>query len=64
MAPSGRINLETLNKEIERLSFMWGEGEISQSGSILREVLGEEKILKLDLFDQMQIEKMIEVCQK
>jgi transcriptional regulatory protein RtcR len=62
MAPGGRINMETLNEEIDRLNSMWRETKVSETGSNLKEVLGEEKALELDLFDQMQIEKVIDIC--
>ncbi|MGV7220610.1 MAG: RNA repair transcriptional activator RtcR [Nitrospinales bacterium] len=64
MAPGGRINLETLNEEIERLRDLWKDEKISQADSMLKEILGEEKAFELDLFDQMQIERVIEVCRK
>jgi sigma54-dependent transcription regulator len=31
----------------------------SEADSVLKEILGEEKAIELDLFDQMQIEKVI-----
>ena len=45
-------------------TILQGERRIAQTGFMLKEVLREERTLELDLFDQMQIEKVIEVCQK
>jgi transcriptional regulatory protein RtcR len=60
LALGGRITRELVDEEIARLKASW----ISSDGGErdLREVLGEDRVAELDLFDQTQLTKVMQVC--
>lgn len=63
LAPSGRINAEIVDEEIERLTRSWrrpGEGDADQARLV--ELLGEEGAADLDPFDAVQLAHVIKVC--
>ncbi len=60
LADGGRITDEHVNAEIERLQSAWSEP--ASDNKQLAEMLGEDAVAALDLFDQMQLARVIEVC--
>jgi len=69
LADSGRITLELVRAEIERLEWMWqkhqcGNQDALTAQSNMAKLMGEEHWDALDLFDQMQLQAVVEVCQK
>jgi transcriptional regulatory protein RtcR len=62
LALGGRISVELVAEEIERLQFAWTgpAGESSDDG--LRAILGEERLAGTDIFDRVQLAHVIEVC--
>ena len=62
LAPGGRINNETVVEEIDRLKSSWRRDAAEDNDDILLEVLGEEQLNKIDLFDQMQLGHVLKVC--
>lgn len=68
LATGGRINEEIVEQEIQRLSFDWSayqHDEIGQSQvSMLHEVLSEDALVRMDLFDRLQLAEVVSVCQK
>ena len=76
LAPGGRIRVEEVKEEIARLTNDWRANsqapkkkrESAQPAgpvgapSLLEEILSEDKLSSVDLFDRAQLEKTIEVC--
>ncbi len=62
-ASSGRINTEIVEDEINRLQYNWRLDDNDSSRSAIIEVMGENGYEKLDLFDRVQLEEVIKVCQ-
>ncbi|WP_437889448.1 RNA repair transcriptional activator RtcR [Phytobacter sp. V91] len=59
LADNGRITLETVKDEIERLQYSWG----AERPSMLEGIPGIAPAA-LDLFDRMQLENVISVCRQ
>ncbi len=62
-AESGRISVEVVNEEIERLRAAW-QNSSATFGEGLENLLDENVIAELDLFDRMQLLKVIEICRE
>ena len=67
LATGGRITESILDDEIGRLKYDWSGHQGKQAEGdldvLLREVLIEEEIAEVDVFDQAQLAKVIQVCQ-
>lgn len=76
LADSGRISVALVDAEIQRLRWLWapqqpeaGQG-ISQGPSVqpgmpgLQDLLSEAQLQAMDLFDQLQLQAVIGVCQR
>jgi transcriptional regulatory protein RtcR len=63
LANSGRINTELVEKEIQRLRWLWVDHSANTDLHLLEQLLGT-KANDLDLFDQMQLAAIIRVCQQ
>lgn len=61
LSPKGRIDVECVGKEIERLRRLWS-GQISKGSDLLSELLDTEQIAELDLFDRVQLTETIRIC--
>jgi len=64
LAPGGRISVEVVEEEIERLRTSWEQPPVGGSGNLVRELLENEQLSQLDLFDQLQLEAVIMVCRE
>lgn len=69
LSPGGRINLDIVEKEMNRLSLFWDteseEGEASPSEfERLPELIGKGKFNELDLFEKIQLAGVIHVCRR
>ncbi len=69
LADGGRITEDILDDEISRLRYDWSGYEADTSNqtpalSVLKEVLSDETIAEIDLFDQTQLAQVIEVCRQ
>lgn len=63
LAPQGRITVDVVNHEIERLKSAWGMAQSANaSDRILNEVLGDDAVERLDLFDLAQLTAVLKVC--
>ncbi|PIE63540.1 MAG: hypothetical protein CSA26_12515 [Desulfobacterales bacterium] len=63
LAPEGRITVAEVTEEIAGLKHAWKEKDtVSQSSEILEQLLGEENVNNLDLFDLKTLEVVVEVC--
>ncbi|KQN00101.1 hypothetical protein ASE85_22115 [Sphingobium sp. Leaf26] len=61
LSPKGRINVDCVDKEIERLRRLW-LGQADNAADILSEILSDEQIAELDLFDRVQLTETIKIC--
>ncbi len=71
LAPQGRITPDVVDGEITRLRTAWNSAERRSphaghrnANSLIEELLGEKAAAELDLFDRVQLEAVLEVCQK
>lgn len=65
LAGSNRIGLDCVNEEIERLSSSWRPGSSTDCFSPnVEAILDEETAAKLDRFDRVQLEDVLNVCAK
>ena len=61
VAGGGRITVELVNEEIDRLRSLWSKGVKSPDESIVDEMLGSEAARALDLFDRIQLASVLRV---
>jgi transcriptional regulatory protein RtcR len=74
LADSGRIGLPLVEAEIARLRWLWQPASDARSGLAsmpgavgrgdLADLLGEEAVHALDLFDQLQLAAVLQVCRQ
>lgn len=67
LAAGGRINIEVVEEEIDRLKRAWtwntNAGQMDE-WALLNEVLGESLVREIDLFDRPQLSYVLEVCRQ
>lgn len=66
LAQGGRISLEIVDEEINRLTKTWMSlnEEAENQQEILNEYIGPAELQQIDLFDRTQLAHVIEVCRK
>lgn len=66
LAPQGRITEATVRDEITRLSEHWraGQASVSDPEKELAELLGDERVNEIDLFDRAQLTTVIAACRE
>ena len=62
LSSGGRISVEAVDEEIDRLKTSWRSDRKRDASVKLTRVLHEEQISALDLFDRLQLEQVMEVC--
>ncbi|WP_312949842.1 RNA repair transcriptional activator RtcR [Agrobacterium sp.] len=63
LAPQGRITVEVVRHEAERLKAAWGGAPSGRAADqILVDVLGQEAVAALDLFDVAQLTTVLRTC--
>jgi transcriptional regulatory protein RtcR len=62
LSPGGRISLDLVREEIERLSSAWAKLEANETQDTLSDLLGKERLDGIDFFDQVQLASVIRVC--
>ena len=63
LAESGRISVAVVDEEIERLRSAW-QNSGAVYGQDLEKFLDKEALESLDLFDRMQLLKVIQICRE
>ena len=64
LASGGRISVELVKEEIERLCRTWNNPMKTPKDTIGQNLLSEHQWGTLDLFDQIQLEGVLQVCQQ
>jgi transcriptional regulatory protein RtcR len=67
LATSGRIGNELVDAEIARLQWLWQRTDTKPrvgSEISLRKLLPEERVITMDLFDQLQLESVVRICRE
>jgi transcriptional regulatory protein RtcR len=62
LAPGGLISVDLVGEEIERLRNAWAKLEASDVEDNLAELLGKERLEDFDLFDRVQLARVIQIC--
>ncbi|MDE1461351.1 RNA repair transcriptional activator RtcR [Spartinivicinus poritis] len=66
LAEGGRINEIIVSEEVERLSKHWqtDQPKVNHFGVDLAHYFSEEQLASIDLFDQLQLQQVISICQQ
>lgn len=64
LSPDGRIDVTTVEAEVERLSRLWGGTAEVGREDVLTAVLSPEALAEIDPFDRAQLAEVITVCQR
>jgi len=64
LAQGGRISVEIVEEEIERLEVSWAKLEAEESGEFLSTILSPRALEELDLFDRVQLAQVIQQCRE
>jgi len=62
LAAGGRISLELVEEEIARLRRSWDMQTLSGDDQVLKSLVGAEQWEQMDLFDQIQLKGVVEIC--
>ena len=60
----GRISVELVNEEIERLTHSWTDSRGNGVQDDLRSLIGDDRLAEMDAFDRVQVAHVIDVCRK
>ena len=64
LAAAGRIGVDEVREEIERLNVQWDDRQQDDAAELLNLVLGTDRANQLDRFDRVQLAEVIRVCQQ
>jgi transcriptional regulatory protein RtcR len=64
LSAGGRINLDTVREEIDRLRSAWRDLESGDGQEILRRHLTEQAITSMDRFDRAQLSAVLSTCSR
>lgn len=64
LADGGRINIELVQEEIDRLNKLWKRSEDTQEAEILERLLTQEQLQKLDRIERIQLIEVIKICRE
>lgn len=64
LAQGGRISIEVVDEEVERLRTSWRLSPQSDCDNLLPGLLEKEQLDGLDLFDRLQLEEVVKVCRE
>jgi len=63
LAPGGRISVEVVEDEMERLRAAW-RGQMGDGEEVLGRLLTKERLETIDLFDRIQLASVLKVCRQ
>jgi Sigma54-dependent transcription regulator containing an AAA-type ATPase domain and a DNA-binding domain len=64
LALGGRISVEIVNEETERLAHSWADPHRASADEDLRAVIGDDRFAEMDAFDRVQVAHVLDVCRK
>ena len=64
LAAGGRITVDVVNEEIERLRMAWGDAALPSDEALARQLLGAEATAALDRFDRIQLAGVLRICRQ
>ena len=64
LCSGGRISVEIVEEEIARLNYGWRTERRSDASQALTRLLSKEQNAELDLFDRLQLEQVVAICQR
>lgn len=64
LAQGGRISVEIVEEEVERLETSWAKLEAEESGEFLSTILSQSALEQMDLFDRVQLARVIQECRE
>ena len=64
LANGGRITVEVVEEEIERLQYSWGGDALASAAPALATILTAEQLAAVDVFDRLQLEQVIAICRR
>jgi transcriptional regulatory protein RtcR len=64
LSQGARISVDLVRDEIQRLQDFWYKDSPGGASSTLEDVLSVEQRERLDLFDRLQLERVLEVCRE
>jgi transcriptional regulatory protein RtcR len=64
LAAAGRIGVDEVREEIERLNVQWDDRQQDDAAELLNLVLGTDRANQLDRFDRVQLAEVIRGCQQ
>jgi transcriptional regulatory protein RtcR len=64
LSQGARISVDLVREEIDRLQEFWSDGPPASQDSSLEGLLPADRLEQLDLFDRLQLERVLEVCRK
>jgi len=62
LAPGGRISVDVVREEVERLGSAWTKLGASDTEDSLLDLLGKARLEDVDLFDQVQLARVVQIC--
>lgn len=63
LSPKGRIDVECVDAEIQRLKRLWS-GQRDDAAGILAEVLSRDALAEIDPFDRVQLAETVRICRR
>lgn len=64
LSDGGRITVEIVKEEIERLEKMWGHNCQKEKNESLEKLLDKKTLEQIDRFDRVQLEDVVAVCRE
>ena len=64
LSQGARISVDLVREETQRLHDFWADDSSSPQASVLESLLSAEQLEQLDLFDRLQLERVLEVCKE
>jgi hypothetical protein len=62
--PGGRISVEIVDEEKDRLKYSWTDPHRAGADDELRVLIGGDRFAEMDAFDRLQIAHVLDVCRK
>jgi transcriptional regulatory protein RtcR len=64
LALGGRISVEIVDEEAERLRHSWADPHSDDANDQLRALVGDDRLAEMDAFDRVQVAHVLDVCRK